>query len=386
MARSRAEVISEMVDSGLFSDDEIRAASQKVEPTETASPKNPDLLSTLYHGAIEGGAMTVGGLAAGTVGSLAGPLVGAGSAVAGAAAMYPPAKRAAESIDRYRGITPPEQPNIAKEYGEGLAIEAGGAALGAVAKPVMKGIGKILPGAKTGEMLSGTPARNLERAYKQGFTETYLKPKRLAEAGENFGAEKFKMVADTLTPEEQVGMMVNPRGEANSKVADVMTRWLKGQDIGPDEALAARQGIDTIFPADTAAKQVQRGGLSQFRDAMNKIIGEKNPAFKQASDDYAKSKLRSQLLKPFRVNKSNPDQYSKLSGMLAGLLGAGGASTGTILPAVGYALGTSPLAMGITSSVAGSVGRGVESAVMNPTVRRAVLSELISRVNDKNGR
>lgn len=342
------------------------------------TPKSPDLASTLYHGAIEGAAMTVGGLAGAALGSPAGPIGSAAAGVGMAAAMYPPAKRAAEAIDRYRGITPPPQPNIAQEYGEGLAIEATGAAL----KPAMRFAGKMLPGARSGEALSGTPEQNLKRAYQQGFKKTYIDPKPLAEASERFGQEKLKLAGDLLSPEEQVAMTVNPRGEANQKLSDVMLRWMKNEPISPQDALAAKQAAGTVFPADTAGKQAQRGALSQFKTAMNEILDKESPSMAQASRDYAASKLRKQLMMPARVNKNNPEQFSKLGAMLTAA--PVGLYTGTIVPAVGVpavgvALGTSPLAMGITASLAGDLSR---LGLGNP-FRRALAAAYIDRITSK---
>lgn len=323
-----------------------------------AQPKTSDLASTLYHGAIEGGAMAVGGVA-GTVLAGGNPIGG----VALGAAMYPPAKRAAEAIDSMRGISPDNQGPL-KEYGQGLAIEAGSAAL----KPVAGAIGKILPGAKVGEALSGTPASNLTRAYNQGFWDTYIKPKTLSKASEAFGEAKFDMVGKTITPEEQASMIVNPNGEANKKVFEVMLKWLKGEPVTGAEALAARQGADAIFPADVAKSQARRGGLTQFKQAMNEVIGKENPAFAEANSDYAASKLRSQLLSPMRVNKANPDQYSKLGAML-NVAGGKWASL----------LGASPLGMGVISSTAGTLSR----VAVPESVKRGVMSEFISRITQK---
>jgi hypothetical protein len=345
---------------------------------DSTGKKNADLASTLYHGAIEGGAMTVGGAAGAILGSPAGPVGSALGATGLAAAMYPPAKRVAEAIDTMRGITPPQTPNPASEFGEGLAIEASGAAL----KPAFKIAGKLLPGARTGEMLSGTPAQNLKRAYKQGIVDTYWTPQSKKATGEAYGQVESKLMTDYLTPEDQAAMLVNPRGEANAKVAEVYTKFLKGEPITAQDAIAARKGIDTVFPPQTGRNAPRIAKFSEFRTKLNEIIGEESPEFQKVSKEYAESKLRSDLSKPFRVNKSNPDQYSKLGGMF-GVLGTGiGAATGTVPYAVVAALATSPLAMGLTASLAGSLKRGVVDRVVgNPTARRALLAAYLDRLD-----
>ena len=359
-------------------EEEEYQASQASQPFAQEGTKKQDLLSSIYTGAITGGAMTLGGAAAGIAAAPAGPVASGVAGIAGATAMYPMAKRAAEGIDRWRGITPPQQESLPTELTEGLAIEATGAALRPVMKVGGKVLGKVLPGAKTGEMLSGTPASNLKRAYKQGFVETYLKPKTKAAAGEAFGSAKSKLMQDFLTPDEQAAMLVNPRGEANAKIADTFSKFIKGETVSAQEAVAVRQAIDTAFPPETARNLSRISKFSEFRGALNDIINREAPEFAKASKDYASSALRSQLLKPFRVNKSNPEQYSKLSGMLAALLGAGGAASGAAAPAVAYAVGTSPLAMGVTSSLAGSAS-GIASKATGLT-SRAVMSEYIDRL------
>lgn len=365
------------------SPDEIMAQAQQLIPvgqaqaTNQVESKKPDFASTLYHGALEGGAMTLGGSAGAILGAPAGPI---GSAVAGtgmAAAMYPPAKRAAEAIDRMRGIQLPPQENPAKEFEQGLGIEATGAALKPVMSVAGKVVGKVLPGSKVGEMLSGTPANNLRRAFQKGFAKTYIQPESKSVAGEAFGEAKNKLMQDFLAPEEQAAMLVNPRGEANSKIAETYTKFLKGESITPQEAVAARQAIDTVFPPATARNMPRIAKFSEFRDQLNQIVGEKAPDFQKASKDYAASALRSQLSKPFRVNKSNPEEYSKLSGILATLFGAGSVASGTALPAAAYALGTSPLAMGITSSVASDVSR----LGANPATMRSLIAAYLANRN-----
>lgn len=328
----------------------------------------------LIHPAIEGGAMALGGAAGGVLGSAAGPVGTAAGATAGSIAMYPPAHQFANAVDQYMGNTPQLSNGVMSDLGQGAKIEATSAAL----KPVLGAVGNLLPGAKTGEALSGTPANNLTRAYDQGFKKTYLDPLPLAKASENFGTAKTAM-GGALTPEQQVAMTINPSGQANQKVSDVMLSWLKGEPISGQDALAARQGIDTIFPADTMKKQVQRGALGQFRSALNDILDSENPAMKKASDDYAASKLRSQLMMPARVNKSNPNQYSKLGAILETIAMTGGAGFGHAIPVAAGIVGTSPLAMGVASSAAGSTSRGINSALSNPAISKAIAAYVASR-------
>lgn len=98
---------------------------------------------------IEGGAMTLGAGAGAILGSPAGP-VGAGlGALAGGAAMYPPANTAANAVDKMLGIENRQAPpapildqakQVGKQFQTGAMIETGGRLL----KPAVKGIEAIV--------------------------------------------------------------------------------------------------------------------------------------------------------------------------------------------------------------------------------------------------
>lgn len=352
--------------------DETSKPKSRIEYIDEPSAKPSRLKENIskygVHPLIEGGAMTIGGAAGAVLGSPAGP---AGSFLGGAGlatAMYPPAKQAANAVDRMIGLNPPES-TLRQDLTEGAYAEAGGRALPIVAKGVSK-----IPFSRFGEALTGSPRQNFSRAYQKGLS-TYFAPS-VEEAGEKFGAERIKLAGDLLSPEEQAAMAVNPSGEAGKRLSSTISRWLRGEQISPSDALAARQAADTIFPADTARKSVQRGTLSDFKSAMNRILSETAPAMKEASDDYASAKLKSNLLQPLRVNKSNPGEPSKLglmlNGPLAGML-AGHGEFGTAV--VGLAA-QSPAFMGFVSSVAGQVAKALPN--LSPSAKVALARGLFS--------
>lgn len=338
-------------------------------------PKKQDLASKIYHPIIEGGAMTLGGLA----GAPFAPETLGAAPVATAAAMYPPAKNFANSIDRMRGITPEEE-NPIKDFGTGLGIEAGSRLLGTVAKPTLEAIGKVVPGKAVGTAVSGTTPSNLSRAYNGGFWKTFISPKSLDQASENYGNELSKLMNNYLTPEQQANILINPRGEANQTIASAYSKFLNGESLGPQEAVAAKKSIDVVYPPGTPKNFGRIAEFNRFEDHLDNVISKTAPSFKQANDDYAASKLRSQLLKFGQVNKSNPNEYSKLSALifesLAGMTGFGGHSLAGAMGILGTQAAMSPLAMGLVSTAAGNVSRIAETALQNPIVRRAISSAL----------
>jgi hypothetical protein len=300
------------------------------------------------HPLIEGGAMAVGGTAAGIAALPASPLASAVATPVGAVAMYPPAHAAANAVDRMMGLNATDIP-VGEALKEGAMMETAGRTI-----PVVAGAVSKIPFAKFAEGFTGSPARNFTRTFNKGLS-TYAAPS-VEEAGAKFGIEQSKLAGNLLTPEQQAAMAVNPSGEASRKLSETITRWLNGEKIPVKDALMARQAVDTIFPADTARKQVQRGMLGQFRSAMNDVLATGAPEMKAASDEYASAKLKSQMLQPLRVNKSNPDQPSKL-GIMLGIPEAALAGHGDFLTAIGGFAAQSPAFMGFLSAVSGQVAK-----------------------------
>lgn len=316
-------------------------------PPESSPSKTPSKLMEriskyAVHPIIEGGSMAVGGAAGAALGGPAAPIVAPALAIA----TYPPAHEAANAVDRMMGV-PTDNPTVPAALQQGAEVEAGGRVLGAAGKAISK-----IPFAKFAEGMTGSPASNFTRTFKNGLS-VYSAPS-VEEAGAKFGAEKFKLMGQVLTPEEQVAMVTNPNGAATQKITDVMTDWLKGKAIDPKDALMARQAADTIFPADTAKQAVRRGSLSEFKTAMNEILSKTAPEMKQASDEYASAKLKSQMLQPLRVNKANPNQPSKL-GIMLGIPEAALAGHGNFLTALSGFAAQSPAFMGFLAATAGQI-------------------------------
>jgi len=351
--------------------------------SKQTSSQQRDMVSQIYHPLLEGGATTLGGMAGGAIGTLADPVLGPvgtmGGAAGGAGAFYPVGKYVADAIDKIRGIAT-EQQSLPQQMKEGAKIELMGQAIGAAAKPVSDVISSILPGAKAGEAISGTPASNLSRAYKNGFTKTFIEPIPLKDASEQYGDEFNRVMGDHFTPEQQADLLLNPQGMAKDALQSAIVKSQTGGQLTTQEAIAAKRGIDQLMPAGTAKNLPRIKGFGTFDQYLNDVISKQDPAFKEANDVYAASKLRDQLLKFGQVNKSNPNEYSKL-GMLmfetmAGVAGIGGKSLGDAAKVLALQQASSPFAMGLVSAASGAVSRATMQALSNPLIQRAAASAL----------
>lgn len=346
---------------------------------ELATLKPQDLASKIYHPVIEGAAMTAGGAAGAVIGAPAGP-VGAGfGGVALSTAMYPPAKKFADAIDSIRGMAS-EQTTLPQDMMSGAEAEVGGRIIGPIVGKVGEATTDLLKPASIGEALSGTPKSNLSRAFKNGFVDSFFSPKTVEDAGDNYGKALTDLMGEHLTPEQQAAILINPRGEANQVINETYTKFLKGDSLTPQEAVAARQAIKTVYPPETAKNMPRIATFMNFKSHLDDILSQAAPEFKQANDDYAASKLRSALLMFGRVNKSNPEEYSKLGEMIFGALGASVGFGRNSISDAGLAFASqaaaSPFAMGLVSSAIGTASRATMKALSNPLIQRAASSAL----------
>lgn len=318
-------------------------------------PIRRKLSQYLVHPVIEGGSMAIGGGAAGIAALPAGPLASALAGTAGAVATYPPAHRMANAVDDMMGIGGRKKPigeldRLLGELQSGAEMEATGRVLPAIARGVSR-----IPMAKYSEGMTGSPARNYKRAFKAGLP--MYGAKGVEEAGENFNRQETRLVTNSLSAREQADMVTSPTGEASRKLNDVMVRWLRGEPISAKDALMARQASQFLTPPGTAKNARRIGKLGQFDDEMTAILAEKDPAMKAASDDYAAAKLKSQMLQPFRVNKTNPDEPSKLNFMIGGPAAGYAAGVGWSGPALAYLASQSPAFHGFVAALSGSLSK-----------------------------
>jgi hypothetical protein len=328
------------------------------------------------HPLIEGGAMGVAGTAGAVMAVPAGPVASAVAAPALAIAAYPPAHAAANAIDRAMGLETQDTP-LPQALKEGATMEAAGAAIPAVGKAVAD-----IPFAKFGAAFSGTPASNLTRAYQKGLSTYVAKP--LAEAGENYGKNESRIMMNAITPQEQADAITNAAGTAATSLNKTIVKYLSGEDISVKEALQAKQSLSSLYPSDTAKKAVLRGKMAQFGDMMNEVIAKADPAMAKANSDYADSALRSQLLQLLRVNKSNPNEPSKLGIMLASEGIA--KSDNPFEQAVKVFTLQSPAFMGFVSSLSGQLRKLIPTLPIDKqrAAARSLFSAFQARQNAQN--
>lgn len=309
----------------------------------------------------------VGGAIGGTMGSMLPTPMRAGAAGLGTGA----GEALNQIISRLRGQ---ETPQTSEEAAKRIFKKAGaGAAVEAVTPAAFRLVGKVGKAsargfAGLGEAISGTPSKNILRAVNRGFKETYFPKgqvfKSRAKAGAEQGAIESNLFKQVFSPKERVALKTNAGGFADKSINNAFLKKELGQELTPKEALATVQSIDAKFPTPTAKKMGLSAEMTKLRADARATIANAFPQYSKALKTTEKAITRSQLSKPFKVNRTNPDKYSGFSGAIAPLLGAGTyAAGGGVLPTVLAALGSSPLAFGLTGSIAGSAANIAGSKV-----------------------
>jgi hypothetical protein len=355
--------------------------------------KPQDWASKIYTPLIEGGAMAVGGTAGAVMGAPAGP-VGVGLGGAGmAAAMYPPAKRFAASIDQMRGIQNPDnQPqtlpqqasSVASDFGTGLGIEAGGRAINAgteaaapFLKPIVRGAAQKM--SKVGSFLSGAKPQDLMQAYDQGLTKTYGAPS-MAKAGSIFeNAAQKAGVNTTPTLEATLDPQLT---QARQTAYEVGQKMQAGNSLTAQEALSARQAVDRIQAATPVKDKKTLMALGDLRDQFQEALAKVSPELQDASNTYRQAIVKRNLLTPVPVNKGgSPNKLtSELLGIGGGLTGAYQHSLEVPAAAAAGLFATSPLAQGVAAASTGSAARGTGQFLSSPAGGKTVASVVANKV------
>jgi hypothetical protein len=349
-----------------------------------------DLVSKIYTPLIQGAAMTAGGAAGAVMGAPAGP-VGSGLAGVGlAAAMNPPAKRFAASIDQMRGIANPlNQPkpllrqaqDVAGDFREGVGIEAGGKVLNEAAplvKPLFRGAAKKM--SNVGSVISGAKPQDLMQAYDQGLA-TYAAP-GMAKAGRLFDdAAK----AAGINPKPTLDAALDPALSTAKQVAlEAGKKMESGAALNAQEALYARQATDRIIAGTAPKDKATLHYLSELRGQFDSALTTASPAMKEASNQYRKSIVKRNLLSPVPVNKGGtPNKLTSILFGLGGLLGGGTErSLAVPLKAAGALVAMSPLVQGFGASASGSAvktaGRILKSSVGSRTISSAISDKILT--------
>lgn len=355
--------------------------------------KPQDWMSKVYTPVIEGGAMAAGGAAGAVMGAPAGP-VGAGLGGAGmAAAMYPPAKRFAASIDQMRGIdNPVNQPkpffqqakDITSDTGEGLAMEAGGRTINAGAEAIAPFAKSIFRGAagkmaKAGSFVSGAKPQDLMQAYDQGLVKTYGAPS-MEKAGSIFEDAAQKAGVNTTPTLETT---LDPQlTQARQTAFEVGQKMQKGETLSPQEALSARQAVDRIQAATPMKDRKTLMALGQLRNQFQDALTKVSPEIQDASRTYRDAVVKDNLSKPWPVNKNGTPSKLLPAINAAGSIFASGAAHNPALlgTAIAYPVATSPLAAGASAAATGDAVRGAGSILKSSMGGKIIASAIGNKV------
>lgn len=317
------------MDNDGFVPDNTQADDGFVPDTQPVAGRGQDLLSKIYHPLIEGGAMTVGGAGGAILGAPGGPI---GSGLAGsalAASMYPPAKRFANAIDQYRGITP-EDSSVASDLKTGAEAEAGGLVLNpvlgaagrAIGSGVKKGISTMLgpsEAAINARLANPDAIKNAvpydQLAYRMPQTLNLLKDK-ITQGTESAGVllrnspdpaqgaipapKVMGMVGNLMDKLKTSGVLVGPsRKAANSQINGLMndignviktqpTNTLQPMVAGAPPALPEAT-IKNILQAVRANINWEDAGLSESNKTLTDFSGQLDSMLKTQNPQYAQA-------------------------------------------------------------------------------------------------
>lgn len=223
---------------------------------------------------------------------------------------------------------------------------------------------------KAGQTLSGVKKDVLEQAHEQGL-KTYLAPS-VPKAQEAFG--KAIGPEGQAVMKEGVEEAFDPAlGKARQKAVEIGLKLEKGEPVTALEALQARQATDRVISSTPGKDKLARRALFDWRSKFDKVMASQSGPLKEASTGYRKALVKSQILSPTRLTKSGePSAFLPMVLGAASIGGYGSGNAGKTTGALASGLAaTSPFVWGAGATISGAI---------NPTVRRALLTELIDRV------
>jgi len=253
----------------------------------------------------------------------------------------------------------------------GMGGELGGQVIGKAAGLAFKGLPKVA------QAFSGSPARNFAKAEQRGLIGTYF-PKiargiSREQAGAAQGAIEDRVFSKYFSPEQQVDIAMNNRGAADEAVSKALVKMKMKIPLSTQEAISAVKGVDTLMPAETAKNAPRAAMMSRLRRYANDVLASAEPEYAQAKKVTEATILKSQLSKPMRVQRTNPDVMSGFTGAIAPIAGGAlGMAEKSSLPLIAGLVGTSPLAFGTLAA-----GLGTVRNTLSPLVRRMIQRSLI---------
>lgn len=325
MPRSKEEIISEMVDSGLFTDEEIKqaAAQSGVAPKTGLIKKGWEALAVPEQMSREG---------LGKIAAMVPERIGGGE---------PTGNRIA---DVARG-TPKV---LAETIAEGapsfisrsqIATAGGLRGLKAVS-PLIKGAGSAI--AKGAESISG-----LEYKTPGVLTESANNPALLFGKGRKAVGQMYEAIAD----KSQIRQSFKEAGSHKQLIDEALGAAKEGT-LTPQEALVARKTLDE------AKKSIPSFAYHQMRDVFDNIA----KTLSTEADAAYRGAIKSEALRNvFPTNKTGGSSIAKMA--VGGLLG--------VLPAVAM----SPVSQGAIATGAGAAARGA-AALTQPQGAQATSAAL----------
>jgi hypothetical protein len=314
MARSKQEIISEMVDSGLFSDDEIRQAASQ---NKSMAGKAWDALAWPEKKSREGLQMIAQTIPQGTpTGNL--------------------------PLDVLKGTPRIAADTLAEAapgfVSRGSILTAGGAkaagALAPVAKTMLRAIGK------QGESVSGAVPGSLEAAYNDAGLIAGKGKKAVSEM-----YEKAKELSGGMRKDLQT---ISDRREFVDKALKLSDEG----NLNPLEALEARKELVKI------KKQLPNSYFQYAKDKFNSVAKQ---VFGESDEAYQRANMAESLRNIVPQNK-----YGGTSAFKMGIQSL--ASTGGI-PGKLTALAISPFAQGVAATGAGLASRNILAPLVAGGIR-----------------
>jgi len=301
----------------------------------------------------------VGGVAGTLLGTPAGPLGMATGATLGAGAGEAGRQLLGRMLGEEAPMTSLEAATgIGKEAGIGLVSELTGQGVGRLAAQGYKAFPKIA------QAFSGTPATNIARAQKRGFG-VYKTGVTRKVAGEAQQKTEEDLLRQFFQPKQKVAIDLNQRGFAQNMIEKAALKLEQGERLTPKEAVGVRRAIKVVYPPETAKGAPLGARLAKINEAARQVIAEDLPEFSKRLIDTEKAITRSQLLKPLRVNRTNPDQISGLATTL-----------GAFRPlALAATVPFSPLSMGFAGATMGAAKRHIPALLRRAIQRGAIQSE-----------
>ena len=298
----------------------------------------------------------VGSTIGGILGTAAGPAGSVGGAALGGAA----GEAWRQNLGRVLGEdSPMTSKEAAKDIGvEGATSAAGqlfGMGLGKAASAGFKAFPKVA------HAFSGTPAVNIARAQQRGFKVFSPGISREA-AGKAQAAVEHPLIEKLFSPTERVLIRSKDAKFADNLVKSVMLKQERGLPITAKEAIGIRIMAPVKRAADTSRGISKNIEIDKAVTGARATIAENFPELTKRLSDTEKAITASQLRKFIPVNKTNPDQISKLGTLLSVLSGSAS------LPF------SSPLSMGIAGATMGQVKKSIPATARTAIQRGSIQS------------